>query len=99
MFGIAENKEFLTAIGIANASEDVKAKLIAGLEDLAQQKLVVKISDRLTDQQAEEFEAIADEQQAYNWLIANVPDFLSLVTEVLDEMKRDILENKQKIVG
>ena len=99
MFGIAENKEFLSAIGIANAPEDIKAKVIVGLEDLAQRKLTIKISDKLTDAQAEEFGAITDERQAYNWLITNVPNFLSLTVEVLEEMKRDILENRNKIVG
>lgn len=99
MFGIAENKEFLSAIGIANAPEDIKTKVIVGLEDLAQRKLTIKISDKLTDAQAEEFGAITDERQAYNWLITNVPNFLSLTVEVLEEMKRDILENRNKIVG
>ena len=99
MFGIQDNTEFLTAIGIANAPEDVKATLIAGIEDLAQKKLVVAISDRITDAQAEEFGAIQDEEQAYQWLNANVPDFESIVTGVLEEIKNDILMHKAEVVG
>lgn len=99
MFDIANNTEFLTAIGIANAPEDVKAKLIAGIENLAQQKLVEAMSDRITDAQAEEFGNITDEQQAYNWLMANIPDFQQIVTDVLADIKNDILTHKANVVG
>ena len=99
MFGIANNTEFLTAIGIADAPEETKAKLIAGIEDLAQKRLVTALSDRLTDAQAEEFGAITDEKQAYDWLMTNVPDFEQIVAEILSEIKNDILSHKANVVG
>ena len=99
MFDIANNTQFLEAIGIAKAPEDVRAKLIAGIEDLAQKRLITKISDKITDAQAEEFGAITDENQAKEWLDANIPDFPQLVTEVFEEIKNDILEHKANVVG
>ena len=99
MFDIANNAEFLQAIGIADAPEDVKTKLIAGIEDLAKQRLTTKISDKITDEQAEEFGQITDEDQAKQWLDTNVPDFQDLVTEVFAEIKNDILEHKASVVG
>ena len=99
MFGIADNKEFLKAIGIDNAPEDVKQTLIAGMENLAQQKLVAKISERITDEQAEEFSRLTDDKQVADWLKTNVPDFESIVTEVMDDMKNDILKHKMEVVG
>lgn len=99
MFGIANNQEFLTEIGIADAPDDVKAKLVAGIEELAQKRLTIKLSERLTDAQAEEFGAITDENQAYNWLMTNIPDFQNLVAEVFAEIKREILEHKAKTAG
>ena len=99
MFGIAENTEFLKAIGIADAPEDTKAKLIAGIEDLAQKRLVTRLSERLSDEQAEEFGAITDEKQAADWLNTNVPDFQQIVTEVLAGIRDEILLNKAKVVG
>ena len=99
MFGIANNTEFLTAIGINDAPEDVKATLIAGIEDLAQKKLVNKISDVITDEQAEQFGNITDETESYNWLMANVPEFPQMVTDVLSEIKDDILKHKAAVVG
>ncbi len=99
MFDIAKNTEFLTAIGINDASEDVKAKLIAGIENLAQERLITKISDKLTEQQAEEFGKLTDEQQAADWLNKNMPEFPSMVTEVFEEIKNEILANKAQIIG
>lgn len=99
MFGIADNTEFLTAIGIADAPEETKTKLIAGIEDLAQKRLVIKLSERLSEAQAEEFAAITDEKQAADWLTANVPDFQQIVTEVLSEIKNDILTHRANVIG
>ena len=99
MFDIANNTEFLTAIGINDAPEDVKAKLIAGIEALAEERLITKVSDRITEEQAEEFSKITDEQQAADWLNTNVPDFPDIVTEVFAEIKREILEHKMNVLG
>ena len=99
MFDIANNTEFLTAIGINNAPEDVKAILIAGIEGLAEKKLVTRLSDIVTDEQAEQFGSITDEQEAANWLNANVPNFQDIVTEILTEIKNDILQHKATVVG
>ena len=99
MFDVANNTEFLTAIGINNAPEDVKQKLIAGIEGLAQDRLVSKISGKVTDEQAEEFGRITDEQQAADWLNKNIPDFPDLVKEVFEEIKFEILEHKLNVVG
>lgn len=99
MFGIANNQEFLTSIGVADASEETKQKLIAGIETLAEQRLVTTLSDRLSDEQAEEFGKITDEQQAYDWLMANVPDFQDIVTKILSDIKDGILLHKAEVVG
>lgn len=99
MFGIANNTEFLTAIGIANVPEETKAKLVAGLEELATKNLIIKLSDRLTEEQAEEFGTINDEQEAKAWLAKNIPDFQNILEDTLSEMRDDILANKAEVVG
>ena len=97
MFGIADNHEFLAAIGIENAPN--RDEIVANLEDLAQQKLTIKIAEKLTAEQLEEFNNLTDEVTATNWLNANLPDFFDLVTESLAEMKNEILQNKAKVLG
>ncbi len=97
MFGIADNHEFLTAIGVENApNRDV---IVANLERIAQQKLAIKISERLTPDQLEEFNNINDEEQAARWLAGNLPDLLKLVTESLADMKNEVLATKGMVLG
>ena len=99
MFDIANNTEFLTAIGINDAAEETKSTLIAGIEQLAYQRLIIKLSEVMTDEQAEEFSKITDEKQAYDYLIAAVPNFQDLVTEILAEIKDEILTHQATVVG
>lgn len=97
MFGIADNHEFLAAIGIENAPN--RDEIVANLENLAQQKLTIKISEKLTAEQLEEFNNIIDEQQAAEWLNANLPNLPDLVTESLSEMKDEILSTEAAVLG
>ena len=90
MFDIANNTEFLTAIGINDAPEETKATLIAGIEDLAEKRLITRLTEVITDEQAEEFGKLTDEQQAYNYLISIVPNFQEIATSVLSDMKNEI---------
>ena len=99
MFDIANNTEFLTAIGINDAPEETKATLIAGIEDLAEKRLITKLSEVMTDAQAEEFGKITDEQQAYDYLLSVVPNFQDIVASVLSEIKGEILLHQQTVVG
>lgn len=97
MFGIANNHEFLATIGIDKVPN--RDAIIADLENIAQQKLAIKISERLTPEQLEEFNSIADEAQSAEWLNKNLPDLQNLVTESLSEMKDEILSTKAIVLG
>ena len=99
MFNIANNTEFLQALGINDADEEVKNTLIAGIEDIAKQRLVEKLSERLTEEEAEEFSKIEDEQQARDWLLNHIPDFENMVTEILSDIRYEILKQKAEVVG
>ena len=97
MFGIAENHEFLAALGIENAPN--RDSIVADLERIAQNKLTVKISDCLTPAQLEEFNAIADERESADWIAANLPNIYDLVTEVFSEIRDEFLAEKATILG
>ena len=99
MFNIANNTEFLEALGINDAPEETKAKLIAGLEDLAKERITIKLSECFSEEQAKEFGAITDEQQAYDWIMKNIPDFEQMIADVLSDIKFDILRQKAEVVG
>ncbi len=99
MFGIANNTEFLTAIGINDAPEETKATLVAGIEDLIREKLITEMSNRLSDAEAEEFGNITDEDEAFNWLNSHVPDFNDIVKNIIQDVQYDILKRRAETVG
>ena len=99
MFNIANNQEFIEALGIANAPEETKATLIAGLEETAQNRLVIELANILTDEQAEEFASLENPEESMSWLIKNVPNLQEIMTNVLSNMRDEILLNRQKVVG
>lgn len=98
MFGIAENLSFLSAIGIIDAPEETKALLIAGIEDLIEKKLVIEISNRLTEADAESFVAIDDENVAYDWLMAHIPDFFDIINCIIFEIQSDIIVRRRAVL-
>ncbi len=97
MFRIAENKDFLSAIGADDISELQLKELVAELENLAQERLMLKIKNSLTDLQMNEFDSIDDEGDAYLWVVRNLPTAPSLMPEILEDIKKDILEHNVKI--
>ena len=99
MFDIQNNTEFLTALGINDADEEVKNTLIIGIEEIAKQRLTERLSERLTEEEAEEFSKIADEKEAHDWLLEHVPDFENMVTEILSDIRYEILKQKAEVVG
>ena len=76
-----------------------KAALIAGLEQLAQNRLINRLTEVMTDEQAKEFSEITDEQQAYDYLMRVVPNLQDIVTEIFSDLKKEILTRQQSIVG
>ena len=99
MSGIANNTEFLTAIGINDAPEETKATLVAGIEDLIREKLITEMSNWLSDAEAEEFGNITDEDEAFNWLNSHVPDFNDIVKNIIQDVQYDILKRRAETVG
>ena len=99
MFDIANNTEFLTATGINDAPEDVKAKLIDSAEELAEKLLTSKIMGRITEQQAAEFDLILDDKEAVDWLNQHIPELPTLTKEVLAEVQDEIVSQRINILG
>lgn len=94
MFGIADNAEFLKDIGIANASDEDRQAAISKIEELAKKKLIIKMSERIGEDKAEEFAQIDDDEESYRWLLTNMPDFESIVGGIIEEIKDEVMKAK-----
>lgn len=97
MFGIADNAEFLKDIGIANASDEDRQAVISKIEELAKKKLIIKMSERLGEDKAEEFAQIDDDEESYRWLLTNMPDFESIVGGIIEEIRDEVMKAKMGV--
>jgi len=132
--------KFLSDIGLATMPEEQKKPFLQHTYDQLEYKVGIRLSEGMTDDQLEEFEAIIDrkddiisawlsanapnyfnedvfqrlqqssgvdindpglraEYAATKWLEVNRPDYRDVVAKTLEEIKQEILQNKDAILG
>ncbi len=132
--------KFLADIGLNDLPEEQKKAFLQHIYDELELRVGTKLSDGMSDEQLEEFEAIIDrkdevirtwlekyvpdyyndeafgriqeatgldvndaglraEYTATKWLEVNRPDYRDVVAGVLDELKTEIIGNRDKILG
>jgi len=99
MFNLDE--EYLRDLGIADMPEDMKKPLVEGLEKQIQDRVSLRIAERLTDEQLEELARLAesgDEEAQVKWLEEKVPNYDEIIREVLIEVKDEILAQRAQVL-
>lgn len=132
--------KFLQDLGLDQLPEEQKQAFLQHIYEELELRVGTKLSDGLSDQQLDEFEAIIDRKEgavddwlvrhapnyqsdevyvrlqqstglsaddprlksefaATKWLEANRPDYRNVVAEVLEELKREIMNNRDAILG
>jgi Mg/Co/Ni transporter MgtE len=132
--------QFLTDIGLGDLPEDQKKPFLQHIYTQLQEKVGVRLSDGLSEEQLTEFESIIDRKEetvsawiaqyapdyqndellqrmsqqtrlavddpslkaeyaATKWLEVNRPDYKDVVAVTLDELKQEIIQNRDAILG
>lgn len=132
--------KFLADIGLNELPEDQKKAFLQHIYDELELRVGTKLSDGMSDEQLEEFEAIIDrnddtirswleahvpdyyndeafariqeatgldvndaglraEYTATKWLEVNRPDYRDVVASVLDELKKEIIDGREKLLS
>jgi len=138
MFQLDNN--FLEEIGLGGLPEDQKKPFLQHIYDQLEGRVGTRLSEGMTDQQLDEFEAIIDRRDeiiqpwlqqnapqyqteesflrlqqamqapadspalraefaATKWLEVNRPDYRDVVTKTLEELKQEIIANRDAILG
>lgn len=71
--------KFLQDLGLGSLPDNQKQAFLEQVYSSLEERVGVQLSDGLTDEQLEEFEAIIDRnvEKVDAWLAANVPDYLN----------------------
>ena len=132
--------QFLADIGLGDLPEDQKAPFLQHTYEQLEYRVGIRLSEGMTDEQLQEFEAIIDRKEdviqnwlsvhapqyqseelyqrmvqasglpadhpslrgeyaATKWLEVNRPDYRDVVAATLEEIKREIIQNRDAILG
>jgi hypothetical protein len=90
--------EELGLIGLPKAERD---KLLKQIYETLEMRVGMKLAERMSDQQLDEFERFIDtndEAGALQWLETNFPDYKQVVASELEVLKAEIKKDSAKII-
>ena len=90
----------LQAAGLSDLPEEEKQKLFAQFREMLEMRVGVRLAQRMSDEQLDEFESFIDTNDqagALKWLESNFPDYKQVVSEEFEGLKAEITENAAAI--
>ena len=89
---------FLQEMGLSAMPEDQKQQFLDYIQEELEVRIGERISKGLTEVQLNEFDMITDQSEATKWLEKNRPDYREIVNRTIEEMKAEILANRDKLI-
>lgn len=91
MFQLDDN--LLRELGLGELPTDEKNKMLAHIYETLELRVGMKLAEKMTDSQLDEFEGFIDrndEEGALHWLENNFPNYKDTVAEELNKLKEEI---------
>jgi hypothetical protein len=92
---------FLTNLGLGDLPVDEKNKLLQAIYERLEMNVGMRLAEKMTDQQLDEFESFIDsndEAGALRWLEANFPNYKQVVAEELEKLKQEVGQSAPQIL-
>lgn len=99
MFQLDDN--LLRELGLGELPADEKNKMLAHIYETLELRVGMRLAEKMTDAQLDEFEAFIDkndEEGALHWLETNFPNYKDTVAEELNKLKEEIKAQAPAIV-
>lgn len=99
MFQLDDN--LLRELGLGELPTDEKNKMLAHIYETLELRVGMKLAEKMTDAQLDEFEGFIDrndEDGALQWLESNFPNYKDTVAEELDKLKEEIRSQASAIL-
>lgn len=92
------DENFLKEVGLLAMPEAQRKAFLDYVEEELEVRVGRKISEGISEEKLREFE-MASKKEALRWLEENKPNFREIIRETVEELKREIAENRDKILG
>ncbi len=93
------DEQFLSDIGLDDMPDDQKKVFLGYAQEELEVRIGEKISEGMTEEQLNEFDAIEDQGLAVEWLEKNRPDYKEVVASVVEDFENEIISNKDQILA
>jgi len=100
MFKLDNN--FLTSLGLSGLPVEEKNKLLQHIYERLEMNVGMRLAERMTDAQLDEFESFIDrndESGALRWLETNFPNYKDVVAEELEKLKKEVSDAAPQILS
>lgn len=91
----------LEEIGLISLPKPERDQLLRQIYETLEMRVGMRLAERMTDQQLDEFERFIDtndEAGALKWLETNFPDYKQVVADELEKLKTEIKKDSGKIL-
>lgn len=91
----------LEELGLIALPKEERDALLRQIYETLEMRVGMKLAERMSDQQLDEFEKFIDtndEAGALKWLETNFPDYKQVVADELEKLKAEIKQDSGKIV-
>jgi hypothetical protein len=95
----------LDELGLGGLPEDQKRAMLQHIYETLELRVGTNLANQMTDQQLEEFEKFIDDggdanqDQALQWLEANLPHYKQVVNEVFEALKLEVREMAPQLMA
>jgi predicted RNA-binding Zn ribbon-like protein len=100
MFKLDDN--LLRELGLGELPASEKNKMLAHIYETLEMRVGMKLAERMTNEQLDEFESFIDrndEAGALKWLETNFPNYKQVVADELEVLKAEIKQAAPQIVA
>jgi DnaJ-domain-containing protein 1 len=99
MFQLDDN--LLRELGLGDLPPEEKNKMLAHIYETLELRVGMRLAEKMTDAQLDEFEAFIDrndEEGALHWLEINFPNYKDVVADELNKLKDEIRAQAPAII-
>lgn len=96
------DNEFLTSLGLGGLPVDEKNKLLQMIYERLEMNVGMRLAEKMSDQQLDEFEAFIDQNDeagALKWLETNFPNYKDVVADELEKLKVEVTQAAPQILA
>lgn len=100
MFKLDDN--LLKEVGLGALPAEEKNRMLAHIYETLEMRVGMKLAERMTNEQLDEFEAFIDRNDqngALKWLETNFPNYKQVVADELQALKVEIKNNAAQIMA